>query len=267
MVQTRVLGKALIIEDRRRLVYRLEIGEPFTYLAGVPRSRRELTDDPTVTAYLERTLEPGNLVVDIGASIGAIAMPAGRLVGEKGRVLAIEAEKVNFEQLCGNIALNRLAQVEAHHLAIAAHSGTVVIHVYPRSNRGWHSIGRREGEGVAPLRTETVACMTIDDFLTRHAIACVDLLKIDIEGAEPEAFAGAARSLACGAIRRIIFELSREPLRGMGHEIDDVLRPLVAAGYAIRSIRKDGMLAEASPASVAKMFFANLVALAPGSED
>ena len=98
----------------------------------------------------------------------------------------------------------------------------------------------------------------MDEFLERKGIERVDLLKIDVEGAEPEVFAGAAGALAKGAIRRIVLEVSREPLIRMGHQVEDVLRPLQAAGYSIRCF--DGEEIVGTP----EWRFTNLVALAPG---
>lgn len=201
-------------------------------------------------AYLERTLRPGDVVVDVGASIGVVALLAAKAGC---RVLAIEAERANYDRLRANIVLNEL-QVEPLQLAITDHRGMATLYVFPPHRRGHHTLARDD----AAIATQTVGCMTIDDFLERKGIERVDLLKIDVEGTEPEAFAGAVGSLATGAIRRIIFEISREPLLRMGHRIEDVIRPLRAAGYSIRSFEGEEII------GTPEWRFANLVAVAPG---
>jgi FkbM family methyltransferase len=201
-------------------------------------------------AYLERNLRPGEIVVDVGASIGVVALLAAKIGC---RVLAIEAERANYDRLRANIALNEL-QLDPLRLAITDYCGTATLYVFPPNRRGHHTLAR----DAAAIATQTVECTTIDDLLARQGIDRVDLLKIDVEGAEPEAFAGAARSLAGGAIRRIVFEISREPLLRMGHRIEDVLRPLRAAGYSILSFEGNEVI------SVQEWKFANLVAVAPG---
>ncbi len=200
-------------------------------------------------AYIERILRPGDVVVDVGASIGVVALLAAKM-GCK--VLAIEAERANYDRLCGNIALNEL-KVEPLRLAITDHRGTATLYVFPPHRRGHHTLARDE----AAIATQTVECTTIDELLDRRRIERVDLLKVDVEGAEPEAFAGAAESLARGAIRRIIFEISREPLLRMGHQVEDVIGPLRAAGYSIRTF--EGQAVVGTP----EWGFANLVAVAP----
>ena len=200
-------------------------------------------------AYLERVLRPGDVVVDVGASIGVVALLAAKLGC---RVLAIEAESANYERLRANIALNGL-RLEPLRLAIADYSGTATLYVFSPDRRGHHTLARDD----AAIGNQTVDCTTIDELLARTGIERVDLLKIDVEGAEPEAFAGASESLARGAIRKIVFEISREPLLRMGHRIEDVVRPLRAAGYSIRSFQGEEVL------GVPEWRFANLVAVAP----
>lgn len=250
--RARLFGSTFFLRDRRGLRYRIEYGEPFSRLAGVPVWRREFTDDREMLAFLERVLRPGDVVVDVGASIGGVALPAARIGC---RVLAVEPELENFERLRENIALNGLA-VEALRLAIADRIGTAVLHVFPPARRGHHSLAPDE----AATGTQSVGCTTIDALLDHQRIERVDLLKVDVEGAEPEVFAGAAGALARGAVRTIVFEISREPLRRMGHRSEDVFRPLRAAGYSIRSL--DGEEIVGAP----EWSFANLVAVAPEAE-
>lgn len=247
-----IFGPTFVLRDRLGLRFRIEYGDPFTRLAGVPAARREFTDDGKMLGYLERVLRPGGIVVDVGASIGGVALPAAKIGC---RVLAIEPELDNFERLRTNIALNGLP-VEALRLAITDRIGTAVLHVYPPVRRGHHSLAASD----AATGTQAVECTTIDALLEHRRIDRVDLLKVDVEGAEPEVFAGAAGALARGAIRTIVFEVSREPLRRMGHGAEDVFRPLRAAGYSIRSL--DGEEIVGAP----EWSFANLVAVAPEAE-
>jgi FkbM family methyltransferase len=244
----RLLGPTFLLRDKRGLKYRIESGEPFARLAGRPPWLRNMSDDPAMLDYLERVLRPGDVVVDIGASIGAISLVAAK---QGCRVLAVEAEGVNFSQLRTNAELNNLPII-AEHVAITDHAGTVALQVFPRSRRGHHTLA-----GAADATaTETVECLTIDELLARHAVDHVDVLKIDIEGAEPEAWAGAHRTFAEGRVDRIIFEVSREPLERMGHRVEDVIDPLRRAGFSIRTF--DGKEVSGTPSQQ----LVNLVAVA-----
>jgi FkbM family methyltransferase len=262
-IRTRLLGRPLILADRRGVRYEVAYGEAYADFAGVPRWLREFTDDPGVLAYLEKTVKPGDVVVDIGAAVGVIALLAARLIGATGRVLAVEAEATNFGMLQRNVELNGFTNVQTCHLAITDHEGEAALNVFPRTKRGWHTLGGVGHRDVAASGVQRVPCTTIDALLEREKVTRVDLLKIDIEGAEPEAFAGAARSLARGTIRRIVFEVSAEPLRGMNHRVDDVLAPLRAAGYRISGLARDGRPTALDAGAVDAIYFANLVAVAP----
>jgi Methyltransferase FkbM domain len=57
-------------------------------------------------------VRPGNWVVDIGANIGSLTVPLSQLVGESGRVLAVESHPENFNVLCSNLALNSITNVK-----------------------------------------------------------------------------------------------------------------------------------------------------------
>ena len=181
--------------------------------------------------------------------MGVVALLAAKIGC---RVLAIEPEQRNFEKLLANIALNDL-RCDPLRLAITDHSGTATLHVFPRRRSGHHTLAPRS----AAIATQVVECTTIDELLERRAIERVDLLKIDVEGGEPEVFAGAAGSLARGAIRTIVFEISKRPLERMGHDVEEVIHPLHAAGYSIRTFEGKEIV------GMPEWRFANLVAVAP----
>ncbi|HUE95064.1 MAG TPA: FkbM family methyltransferase [Longimicrobiaceae bacterium] len=193
------------------------------------------------------------MVLDVGASIGVVALLAARIGC---RVLALEPERANFERLRANVALNGLP-VETLRVAVTDHRGTETLRVLPPHRRGHHTLA----PAADAVATQTVPCTTLDDLLERHGLERVDLLKVDVEGAEPEVFAGAAGALERGACRRIVFEVARGPLERMGHGAEEVLRPLRSAGYSIRTFA--GEEVAGAPAAA----FANLVALAPAARE
>ena len=63
-------------------------------------------------------IEPGDVVVDVGADIGALTVPLARAVGPAGRVLAFEPQPTVFQNLCANLALNDLLHVQAFNAAL-----------------------------------------------------------------------------------------------------------------------------------------------------
>jgi FkbM family methyltransferase len=252
-----------IIRDNRGFLFEFQPDdESFAHLIN----KGTFTDDPSVLLYIERTVKIGDVVLDVGANIGAISILLGKLVGSEGKILSFEAELTNFIRLCRNLTLNKLESVVTPlHLAVYSHEGIIELNVFPRSKSQWNTIGLFELQGFNPIKKEIVTCVALDDFCAKRDLTKIAMLKIDIEGAEPEAFAGAIRLLTSHTIERVIFEISMPPLEGMGHKINDVVDPLITAGYTIWNINDDGTIS-GPKTQFEEIYFANLIALAPGVE-
>jgi FkbM family methyltransferase len=132
---------------------------------------------------------PGDIVVEVGANIGAHTLALANLVGSQGRVHAFEAQRVVFQTLCANVALNSLTHVECRQLALGERVGTLMIpdFVYSEEgNFGGVEVSRFSEGFPVPLAR-------LDDVLD---LPSCRLLKIDVEGMEREVIAGAAGTLA-----------------------------------------------------------------------
>ncbi len=132
---------------------------------------------------------PGDVVVEVGANIGAHTLALASLVGAQGRVHAFEAQRVVFQTLCANVALNSLMQVECRQLALGDRMGTLKIPDFVYSEEG--NFGgveiSRFTDGIP------VSLARLDDVLE---LPSCRLLKIDVEGMEREVIAGAALTIA-----------------------------------------------------------------------
>jgi FkbM family methyltransferase len=131
-------------------------------------------------------LRLGDVVLDVGANIGALTIPLAKLVGPRGLVYAFEPQGAVFDILTANIQLNALDNVRPRRAAAGAKPGAVMMpHVDYRApgNFGGISVGAREGEEV-PL-------VTIDSL----DLPAARLIKIDVEGMEIDVLAGATATL------------------------------------------------------------------------
>lgn len=140
------------------------------------------------TAEIGRRLRPGAVFVDVGASEGDYTLIAARIVGPGGRVHAFEPDPGNLETIRGNVALNGFGNVVLHAAALADRDGTATLHRSTVS--GWHSLlpglAQREG-GVVE-----VAVARLDSL----DLGRIDMLKIDVEGAEAAVLDGARAGIA-----------------------------------------------------------------------
>jgi len=125
--------------------------------------------------------EPGDIVLDAGAGVGTEVLRWSRLVGESGRVIAVEANPRTFRILSRSCRLNGLRNVELHNIALSDASGTVEIE---------EADDHVAASTVTGTGTVTVRAATLDELLERSAIAEVDFLKMNIEGAEVPALRG-----------------------------------------------------------------------------
>jgi FkbM family methyltransferase len=137
-------------------------------------------------AFLKRLCGRGDVVLEVGANIGAHTVGLAKHVGPSGRVLAFEPQRLIFQTLCANVALNSLANVECYWAAVG-NSGDrrAVPELDPtrEQNFGGASLrGRRHG-----FRIE---CMKLDRFVSLPRVV---LIKIDAEGMESEVLLGGRR--------------------------------------------------------------------------
>ncbi|HUT37493.1 MAG TPA: FkbM family methyltransferase [Planctomycetota bacterium] len=137
---------------------------------------------------LSQFLVPGDVVVEAGANIGAHTVPLARRVGPAGVVHAFEPQRVLFQLLCANVALNSLLNVRCRHAALGEARGTLrlpALDYEAEANFGGVALG--QGQAGEAVRVETVDGLDL---------ARCSLLKADVEGMEAEVLKGAARTIA-----------------------------------------------------------------------
>jgi len=199
------------------------------------------------TAFVERYLQSGMTAFDIGANIGMYTMLFAKLVGPNGRVFAFEPEHRNFLRLIENIALNKFDNIIAERLAVMAEAGECVLNTFEENLNSWHSVGSPElpdpwhsGETVRPSGKQVVKAVVLDDYNASNRIANVNLLKVDVEGAELDVLKGARKLLSAGYIGVVLFEVSQPQSQAMGHDPKELFSLLHTSGYHILSFESEG---------------------------
>ncbi|MCY3832402.1 MAG: FkbM family methyltransferase [Chloroflexi bacterium] len=225
---------------------------------------------------LERLAAPGMVALDVGAHIGYHSRLLARLAGAEGRVIAFEPHPRSFEALRHNT--RDFANVTALQLAASESAGSADLHDYlmmsasgslhydaslaeeQRARMGAGDVAPRGGSDFEPQRYP-VRTVAIDDCLAELGIARVDLVKMDIEGAELAALRGMRRTIAESPRLALVMEYNPGALAAFGHEPVAALDEARALGFArVEAIGADGSLTDWGDAALVERETARLLA-------
>ena len=139
--------------------------------------------EPESTKMVKKIIKEGDTVVDIGANIGYYVLMESQLVGEKGKVYAIEPVPDNVNVLKNNIKLNNYANVKVFQMAIGNMDTTKKMHISSLSN--WHSFINHK-RGI--IKAIDVKVVPLDKFLKDKEYP--DFIRMDVEGYEYQILKG-----------------------------------------------------------------------------
>ena len=188
--------------------------------------------------YLE-TLREEMTVFDVGANVGELTLLFSRFVGAGGSVHAFEPCAQTFGRLEAVCRAASLRNVRLNRLALAEDESPVSLHVYDEDHMSWNTRAARPleeyGIDVKPLAVEEAPATTLDLYCEREGVARIDLLKVDVEGAEFQVLVGARRMLRERRVRRVTFEFGQTTF-DMGNSPDRIESYLHDAGYELRNL-------------------------------
>jgi FkbM family methyltransferase len=196
--------------------------------------------EPNLTAWIRDRLEPGDVFVDVGANVGYYSLLASSLVGDSGKVVAIEALPEIFEKLKDNLEMNRASNVRAVNMAVW--DRTDLITLFTRSGDFQANTTAMHGWAHQWNLQEKcqVRAASLPAILSPEEIQVARLIKIDVEGAEWRVISGLPALLhVCRRDLEIIVEVSPRMLQDQGKSCQDVLDFFSAWGLHPYSIEND----------------------------
>ncbi len=146
--------------------------------------------EPLSTLVLKKELRRNWTCIDIGANLGYYALLESRLVGNQGKVLAIEPNPVAYKYLRKNIALNKATNIETYKVAMGHYDGTAYFLVDERSN-----LSRIVADNNTHRNTIQVPLTTLDKFISDNKISKLDFLRMDVEGYEAHILKGGVTTI------------------------------------------------------------------------
>ena len=155
---------------------------------------------------LARSKGTAVVCLDVGAHIGKFSVYAGRLLQNRGRVLAFEPEPSSFATLEKNLRLNWLDNVTALNIACGNTDGMGLLSRSATANIGAHTLREVPGAERIPVMVRT-----LDRLLPELGIDKVDVIKLDVEYKEADVLRGARRTLEANPEVTVFFEETQEP--------------------------------------------------------
>lgn len=191
--------------------------------------------EPESWRAIAEHLHAGDTFVDIGAHIGYYSLKAAPVVGPGGRVIAVEPNPATVRRLRDNIRASRAdGVVSVQPVACSDTETSLELFAAPEHNTGETSLSRRNAsQGGQVVASYRVRARPLDDILKESGIGRVDVVKIDVEGAEYLVLKGARETLE-RYHPLVIVELVESQLQAMGTSTAQVLALLHSHGYAWR---------------------------------
>jgi len=183
------------------------------------------------TELFKNVLKEGDVFIDLGANIGYFSLLASRLVGKKGKVFSFEPEPTNFSCLKKNLEINNYRQARSFLKAVSDKNGKIKLFVCDYDT-GHHTINQYEGiksysRGRSTVEKEIeIDAVTLDSFLGDKTDR-VDVIKMDVEGAEMLALIGMDKVLRDNMDIKMFIEFFPLLIKEMGSSPEEFIRRLL----------------------------------------
>jgi len=216
--------------------------------------------EPGTGDVLRRLVQPGMVVADVGANIGLLTLIMAWAAGPGGKVIAFEPEAIPRANLEKMRHLNGLSWVEVRDQAVGAEAGQLTFHV---SDIIGHSslYALPETEGSREIQVEVVRLDAV------APAQRMDVVKIDVEGAELDVLAGMSGLIAKNKDLAVVAEFGPEHLRRVGQTPAQWFKAFADAGFKAYIIDETTGAAEPTSAkAAAKVVSANIAFVRAGGD-
>jgi FkbM family methyltransferase len=193
----------------------------------------------SMTRWARAFLPRGGTFLDVGAHAGYFSLVASNRVGPEGHVYAIEPNPGTFAALQRHLSVNGVPNVHAVNCGLADAPGSIALHM-PPSMLDYNAT-------VLPRSDWTrvdVPARTLDDCVREWGVDRIDLMKIDVEGAEPSVLAGGVESLARGVVRHAMIEVNGPRLTEGGGGPPALAATLESLGFMPASLAAGRAIAQ-----------------------
>jgi FkbM family methyltransferase len=191
--------------------------------------------EPHVQNALKRLVKPGHKVLTLGGHIGYHALLISKIVGETGKLFVFEPNPESLKFLKANMAINDVKNCTIYPMAAFSHKTSLSFNAIIDGNTGSSHVDRKQNVPDNSENYITVDAINLDSM---PEIDSIDILQMDIEGAEYEAVIGAQKLIDNSPNLIVIQEYSPAWLK----DIDSYLKFWRSRGYCIAQIRNSDLI-------------------------
>jgi FkbM family methyltransferase len=182
---------------------------------------------------IQRLLKPGDVFIDVGANLGMITLAAAYAMQGKGRILSFEPFEPTQRLLTKSVWMNGFSEmVEIHQAAVSNRDGHQTLHLGATS--GHNSLYHLDAGTIYSTQSVEVPLVRLDSVLSSNTH--VDLVKIDVEGAELDVLESASAIIASNPAIALIVEFGYAHLIRTGHTTKDWLDAFKNLGLEYKAI-------------------------------
>ncbi len=188
----------------------------------------------------KKLLRPGMTALDIGADIGYYARLFSTRVGYQGKVFAFEPHPESFRLLQENVSNKKYANVSCINNALSDKNADLILHAtnVPGKHSLFYVIQRHDSSVFYDVSIK-VKGVTLDEFLQEKGNPPIDLIKMDIEGAEPRALTGMQCTLTRNKNIVLIVEFNGRALKASQTTPQQFLRQIQNLGFSVLAISEE----------------------------
>ena len=193
--------------------------------------------EATESAFFRSVIRDADICFDVGGNVGYFSMLLAALA-PRGAIHVFEPIPLNAALIAANRELNGYTHIHISNCAVGDQAQTLNFTVSADSAySSLHDVGRS-----LAVATIAVQMITLDDYVKQHGIPRVDILKVDVEGAEGLVIQGAAQLL--GDVQRaprvVLMELYQENMVPFGTSVAEALARMASFGYRAHTLSQDG---------------------------
>ena len=188
-----------------------------------------------------QNIKRGDIIFDVGANIGELTLLFSRFA-ENGQVHSFEPTPTTFEKLSSIIKCTNNTNIKLNNLAVSNKSGFIHFNIYEEEFAAWNTMANRPlgayGINVIPPKSVIIPTVSIDDYCSENGIEKIDLLKIDVEGAELNVLKGAEGMFSEKKIKVCVFEFG-QTIFDMGNTVEEFKQFFKKYNYKIGNVSKN----------------------------